>query len=268
MDLRAGIVRVLAADGKTAGAGFVVTPDGLIATCAHVAQAAGSGPGKTARLRWLANGQEGYAEAVAAWWRAPDAGDIAILQLVGSLPPGAQSLALGASAGAVGHRVEAFGFPNNLGTLEGLRGWGDVLGHVSDAGRPLLQLRSGEITTGFSGGPLRDEATRRVIGMVTTIANVDRYGRLGETAFATPAEALQSACPLLSLAAPPPARASSAERGRLERTLAMAQRSLEILEQQAAGYTSLTIPAHLRIELEEKRKEVADLEQRLAALEG
>lgn len=39
-----------------------------------------------------------------------------------------------------------------------------------------------------------------------------------------------------------------------------AKRALEILEAQAAGYTSLTIPAHLQIELENKRKEVARLE--------
>lgn len=39
----------------------------------------------------------------------------------------------------------------------------------------------------------------------------------------------------------------------------MARRALAILERQAAGYTSLTLPAHLQIELEEKRAEVARL---------
>jgi hypothetical protein len=43
----------------------------------------------------------------------------------------------------------------------------------------------------------------------------------------------------------------------------MARRVLDILEEQAAGYTALTIPTHLQIELEEKRLEVADLERRL-----
>jgi hypothetical protein len=41
--------------------------------------------------------------------------------------------------------------------------------------------------------------------------------------------------------------------------LTRARRTLAILEEQAAGYTALTIPAHLKIELEEKRREVADL---------
>jgi hypothetical protein len=45
--------------------------------------------------------------------------------------------------------------------------------------------------------------------------------------------------------------------------LAMARRSLAILEEQAAGYGKLQIPTHLRIDLEEKRREVAELETRL-----
>ncbi len=49
----------------------------------------------------------------------------------------------------------------------------------------------------------------------------------------------------------------------LERALSMAQRNLAILEEQAAGYTSLTIPTHLVIQLEDKRREVEELERRL-----
>lgn len=44
--------------------------------------------------------------------------------------------------------------------------------------------------------------------------------------------------------------------------LAMARRSLQILEEQAAGFGRLNMPAHLRLELEEKRREVAQLEAR------
>ncbi len=44
------------------------------------------------------------------------------------------------------------------------------------------------------------------------------------------------------------------------RALDVARRALEILETQAAAYTALTIPAHLQIELEEKRRQVAELE--------
>lgn len=48
----------------------------------------------------------------------------------------------------------------------------------------------------------------------------------------------------------------------------MARRTLTILEEQAAAYTARSIPAHLRIELEEKRSEVARLEAQLQALGG
>jgi len=53
------------------------------------------------------------------------------------------------------------------------------------------------------------------------------------------------------------------ERAHLTRALENARRALAILEAQAAGYTSLTIPAHLKIELEDKRREVEELERRL-----
>ena len=50
-----------------------------------------------------------------------------------------------------------------------------------------------------------------------------------------------------------------------QKRLKRARQSLAILEEQAAGYTVLTIPAHLKIELDEKRQEVADLEAGLSA---
>lgn len=45
-------------------------------------------------------------------------------------------------------------------------------------------------------------------------------------------------------------------------SLKTARRALEILETQAAGFGALHIPAHLQIELEEKRREVAELEEK------
>ena len=50
----------------------------------------------------------------------------------------------------------------------------------------------------------------------------------------------------------------------LEQRLTTAQKVLNVLEEQAAGFTSLTIPAHLKVELEEKRQEVANLREQLA----
>lgn len=58
------------------------------------------------------------------------------------------------------------------------------------------------------------------------------------------------------------------DRAGLEHTLSLAKRVLQVLESEAAGYTELTRPANLQIDLEEKRKEVASLEARLAQLDG
>lgn len=49
----------------------------------------------------------------------------------------------------------------------------------------------------------------------------------------------------------------------VHRALAMARRSLQILEEKAAGFGRLEMPVHLRLDLEEKRLEVAELEARL-----
>lgn len=56
------------------------------------------------------------------------------------------------------------------------------------------------------------------------------------------------------------------ERAVVKRTLDMARRALMILEEQAAAFGMLYIPAHVQIQLEEKRREVAELEARLQRL--
>jgi len=58
------------------------------------------------------------------------------------------------------------------------------------------------------------------------------------------------------------------ERTNLEQMLSTAGMILTVLEQQAAGYTNLTIPAHLKVQLEEKRQEVSSLKARLSQLRG
>ena len=55
----------------------------------------------------------------------------------------------------------------------------------------------------------------------------------------------------------------SASKQSLQAALEMAQRALMQLETQVAGYTSLSVPVHLQIELDDKRKQVADLKARL-----
>jgi len=58
------------------------------------------------------------------------------------------------------------------------------------------------------------------------------------------------------------------DRAELEQMLTMAQMVLTVLETQAAGFTNLTIPAHLQVQLDGKRQEVDSLKARLAQLQG
>jgi hypothetical protein len=57
------------------------------------------------------------------------------------------------------------------------------------------------------------------------------------------------------------------DRESLVQLLTVSRAVLQVFEQQAAGYTSLTIPANLKVQLDEKRTEVASLENRLAQLD-
>ncbi|HET8910744.1 MAG TPA: hypothetical protein VFN23_04725, partial [Ktedonobacteraceae bacterium] len=58
-------------------------------------------------------------------------------------------------------------------------------------GYRILQLESNNISEGFSGAPVWDDARRCVIGMITEIKVPDKYGRLGHISFAVPSTYLQ-----------------------------------------------------------------------------
>lgn len=198
VDLRAGIVRILKPDGATAGTGFVVNNEGLVATCAHVVQYAGAGPGDRVRVVFRATGETQEAEVASEYWRSPDAEDVAVLHLE-NLPEGVTPLPLGSSGGTSTHHFKAYGFPEAKGT-EGMWGYGLLGDKTTESGFEVLQLTgTTEVTVGFSGGPVLDIAARRVVGMVTSITHPDEYGRLAETAFVIPTETLRALCSLLRL---------------------------------------------------------------------
>lgn len=89
--------------------------------------------------------------------------DLAILS-VEVLPEGVTPLPLAGARNTTGHATRMFGFPE--GHEQGLHGEGKVLGPVRDRKRQELQLRSTEVTHGYSGGPVWDDEWSRVIGMV------------------------------------------------------------------------------------------------------
>ncbi|MFE7077093.1 trypsin-like peptidase domain-containing protein [Streptomyces sp. NPDC057620] len=182
------------------GTGFLLTSDGLVATCAHVIASSGLAAGSTVQVEFLTSGERRDALVIPEYWRDATREDVALLQVRGEPPAGAGPLGLRRAAGSSGNRFSTYGFPLVRAT-SGLWGYGVLGDLVTDpTGVMTLQLTATtETSKGFSGGPVVDFASGRVAGMVSSIAPVDRHGRMSETAFATPTEVLRSICPRLRL---------------------------------------------------------------------
>jgi WD40 repeat protein len=214
IDFKAGVVCVLDAGGKTVGTGFVVTSDGLIATCAHVIDEAETvdfihlifhDPNVAKDKREVR-----AARVEADYLRDASAEDIAILRLEGPLPKQAVPLPLGSSFNTQGQTFLSFGFPEAKAD-DGMLGECKILGVVFEENISLLQLSSNQVSNGFSGAPVWDDNHHVVIGMVTSIVGMrkvriagaevllpfDPSGRQTDTAFATPVETIQKICPIL-----------------------------------------------------------------------
>jgi signal transduction protein with GAF and PtsI domain len=198
--IASSVIRILKPNGETVGAGFLVAPN-LAVTCAHVVEIAGTLPGNPGQIMYRRWGESKTSQIYIAHvesnlWRASAVEDVAFLRLDTPLPEGISPALLGLSIGSLGHSFQTLGFPAMPG-VDGLAGTGEILEITSVNDIRVLQIRSPEVTPGFSGAPVYDTLTRRVIGMVTAITPPDEYLRLAVTAFATPIETLLSICPEL-----------------------------------------------------------------------
>jgi WD40 repeat protein len=194
--LTSGLIRVLRADGGVAGTGFLISPE-MAVTCTHVLAPVGSPVPKETSVRFYDDDAEYTAVIDARYCRPADAEDITFLTfdrpVTDRLP-----LPLGSSNGTNGHEFDTFGFPS-VNAIGGIRGDGHVLGKIHINKIPVLQIDSKEVTPGFSGAPVLDKLTGRVIGLVTRIAAPDEYGRLRDVAFIIPSESLRAVLPTLSI---------------------------------------------------------------------
>ncbi|MFM9812159.1 trypsin-like peptidase domain-containing protein, partial [Streptomyces scabiei] len=199
-ELFAAVAQVLGPDGAVAGVGFLVT-EGVVATCAHVVAAAGGGPGAGVLLSFPhvenADGVEGRVPG--ELWRAAEAEDVAFIRL-SSTPAGLRPLPLGSAEGCRGHQMRSFGFPAHApsGGHFGFGVAGDLLPGSDGRGAHLQLTAANDLTTGFSGGPVLDEVTGLVIGMLTEIAAPDVYERGQGIAYVTPAQVLREVLPELA----------------------------------------------------------------------
>ncbi|MGW7594171.1 nSTAND1 domain-containing NTPase [Streptomyces rubiginosohelvolus] len=194
--LAESVAQILTDDGSVAGAGFLIG-EGIAVTCAHVVQAAGQAPGGNVRFVFphLPYAPSVTGRVLAGPWRAPEAEDVAVVQLE-TVPAGAQVLLLGSASDCRGHRVSSFGFP-----LQGPQGGHFGYGRAGDllpddrAGTLLQLVEANDLTTGFSGAPLVDEVTGLAIGMVTSITSPDAHRRGVGIAYGTPTEVLRAFWP-------------------------------------------------------------------------
>ncbi|MGO4457309.1 trypsin-like peptidase domain-containing protein [Streptomyces sp. M-16] len=200
-ELLSAVAQVLGPGGEVAGAGFLLSEDVLV-TCAHVLSGAGSGPGEQVRLAFphLAGAPrivEG--RVLEGPWRAPEDEDVAIVRLSGTAE-GMEGLPMGAAAGCRGHPVRSFGFPAQAppGGHFGFGVAGDLLPAAAGRGVHLQLTSANDLTTGFSGGPVVDEVTGLVIGMLTEIAAPDQHERGLGIAYVTPTQVLREVWPELA----------------------------------------------------------------------
>ncbi|MFI6485947.1 trypsin-like peptidase domain-containing protein [Streptomyces sp. NPDC050564] len=184
-----------------AGAGFLIGED-VVVTCAHVVRASGHGPGERVQLVFprAEGAPQAEGQVLIGQWRASDADDVAIIRL-SDVPATVEPLPVGSAAGCRGHRVRSFGFPAQAppGGHFGYGTAGDLLPPTDvEGGGGLLQLTgANDLTQGFSGGPVVDEVTGLVIGMLTAITAPDGHLRGQGIAYATPAQVLREVWPAL-----------------------------------------------------------------------
>jgi HEAT repeat protein len=266
-------MRILDADGNTTGAGFLVAGR-LAVTCAHVVEAAGSGPGQAVRVRFHRAGQPQAARVLAEGWspcqhdKNPSGDDVAFMEL--DTCEG-QPVALGFSAQSGGHDFLALGYPEG-GSVAERWGQGQVGGLVQVPGHtlPLLQIQGVEVDRGLSGGPVLDRENDRVVGMVTGYEDVARRPPAPalRIAYATAAETLQRLRSELCLLPPgyDPACLEAYRRGVLERTQYVNLEGIPLPSDRSGRRVKMRLPldrVYIRLQaVEEKRRRQQETEER------
>lgn len=188
-------------DRAVAGGGFLIASNGLIVTCAHVILAAGQKPGGQVIVFFPQFGSAHSATVLHEGWCDPKGDDLAFLKVEDKLPGDIAPVPLGSSAEATGHSFSSFGFPelrdeSGEAVFDGAWANGQVLGIVHRrGGQVALQLRSFELDRGYSGAPILDLVSNRVIGIVTDVKRADPYKKQQFLAWATPSENIANAYP-------------------------------------------------------------------------
>ncbi|MEU4205232.1 tetratricopeptide repeat protein [Streptomyces sp. NPDC026294] len=203
----AWLVSIARAEGRPpSGAGVLVT-DRHVLTCAHVAAAAGdrAEPPDTpvsVRFQWAGGHEPVPAAVVAGGWHPQDAkgrrGDLAVLELLGPLPPSAAPAPLiSTRGGTFDHAFHVYGYPRDH-EYGGVPANGIVRGAAEHEWIELesQSARGHALAPGFSGSPVWDRTLGGVIGIVTT-RDRPSQGQDTRTSYAIPVDTLATYWPPL-----------------------------------------------------------------------
>jgi S1-C subfamily serine protease len=204
-------VRIRAPGGAPVGAGFLASSLGDVLTCAHVvtsalgaADRAVDRPIEEVSLDFPFVDSVPLTGKVHHW--VPQAGpasdpsgDVAVVRVAAGLPAGARPAPLTIERALFGHPCRAYGYPRRNDA--GIFAYGELRDRLSNG---WLQLEDTKTTgraiePGFSGGPVQDRMSGRVVGIVVATTG-DADDKVG---FVIPSDILARAWPQLAIESPP-----------------------------------------------------------------
>jgi hypothetical protein len=183
--------------GDVKGIAFAIGPRGLLVTCTHVLDNACTRSAECRLVRFATGEVFNVTVPENLSWPA-DAEDVTFLLVSGPQAGDLPHLALSPHLPARGAELYSYGFPESR-DHGGMPGQCRVVGPAREAGQPLIAISSDEISVGFSGAPAFDYESGLVVGMVTSIAIPDRFGRNAKAAFLTPATTLARLNPKVAI---------------------------------------------------------------------
>ncbi len=201
--LEASLVRIRSANGRVAGAGFLVGERHIL-TCAHVitkalglADDTADKPSSLVSLDFPRLASHTLLTARVVFWspvQDDGRGDIAGLELLDKPPAGTEAVHFAPSEQVWGHPYRAFGFP--AGQDDGV--WSDGC-LLARQGINWIQLEDDKmpgfaVIAGFSGAPVWDEQLQGVVGMIVASSQPATT----KTAFAIPSDMLIASWPQLA----------------------------------------------------------------------
>jgi tetratricopeptide (TPR) repeat protein len=208
----------------TVGTGFIISPDGLIATCAHVILAAGINPrqGKIIPQFWelifqrfISSTDELVDRATELTVYCPQAkklqqrpqrailvacpqdwdDDVVLLKLLADkLPEGVRPAKISTAQNSEGHSFRSFGYCS-IGDYNAMPAEGKIIGFAECQGRKLrcepLRLDSKHIESGMSGAAVLDTELDRVVGIIAETYDSGREPANRDTSFALSTDVLE-----------------------------------------------------------------------------